>query len=80
MDIVCVHGCVLCFNHPRQGGAGNAWRLASAPYLMIERAMTVEKKIAALQRLLDSLSPDDKDRILEILRIALEIAQSPLSI
>ena len=33
----------------------------------------MEDKIDALRRLLNTFSPDDKDRILEILQIALEI-------
>ena len=43
-----------------------------------ERMTIMEDKIDALRRLLDSFSPDDKDRVIEILQLALEIAHSPL--
>lgn len=41
--------------------------------------MIVEDKIDALRRLLDSFSPDDKDRVIEILRLALEITRPAAS-
>ena len=38
----------------------------------------MEDKVDALQKLLNTFSSDDRDRIVEILQLALEIAHSPL--
>ena len=41
---------------------------------------TVEDKYKTLKRLLDSFTPEEKDAILEILQIALELVHSPLRV
>ena len=39
----------------------------------------MKDKVDALQKLITTFSPDERDRILKILQLALEIAQSPLN-
>ena len=51
----------------------------AGPVSYKERMTIMEDKIDALRRLLDSFSPDDKDRVIEILQLALEITRPAAS-
>lgn len=55
----------------------------SAPVYFVfcakRRIKNVEDNLAALFGLINSFSPEDKDKILEILKLALEIVHSPFN-
>ena len=62
---------------PGKGGVGNAWRLAPAPFHIKftgERKMNKKEKIDDLLRLLDEFSEEEYEKVLQVLRLALEIS------
>ena len=69
---------------PGEGGRTMLGGCRAAPSLTgpaarMRKANIMEDKEEALQKLIAAFAPEERDRIIEILRLALEIVHSPLN-
>ena len=69
----------VVFDYPRQAGVGRmlgGCEVGPVSYRIVavfRKADEMEDKVDALRQLLNTFTPEDRDRILEIMQLALEI-------